>query len=69
MEVDLKTSFSFKVYDRFSKLKFMILTDTGLEKSSPQDYVSLSWKFRSTPLSNPLLIFRDKFERENSHGL
>ena len=44
------------------------LTDTGLEKISPQDRVSLSWTFRSAPLSTPLLIFRQKFERENSHG-
>ena len=27
------------------------------EKSSPQDCVSLSWTFRSAPLSTPLLIF------------
>ena len=37
-------------------------------KISPQDCMSLSWTFRSAPLSTPLLIFRHKFERENSHG-
>ena len=42
------------------------LTDTGPKKSSPKDCVSLSWTFRSAPLSIPLLIFRKKFERENS---
>ena len=33
------------------------------EKSSPQDCVSLSWTFGSTPLSTPLLIFRLKYAR------
>ena len=31
--------------------------------------MSLSWTLRSAPLSSPLLIFRQKLERENSHGL
>ena len=47
---------------------YLLLTDTGPKKCSPQDCVSFSWKFRSAPLSTPLLIFREKFERENSHG-
>ena len=45
-----------------------ILTDTGPKKSWPEDCVSLSWTFRFAPLSTPLLIFRQIFERENSHG-
>ena len=47
---------------------FVSLTDTGPKKSSTQDCVSFSWTFGSAPLSTPLLIFRQKFERENSHG-
>ena len=40
------------------------LTDTGLEKKirSPVDPV------RSEPTSTPRLVFRNKFERENSNG-
>ena len=45
-----------------------LLTDAGLEKKLVTGLCVPSRTFRSAPLSTQLLIFRNKFEWENSHG-
>ena len=47
--------------------KFLPLTNAGLEKKSATGLCVPSRTFRSAPLSTQLLVFRNKFERENSH--
>ena len=44
------------------------LTDTGPEKKFATGLYVPSRTFRSAPLSTQLLVFRNKFERENLHG-
>ena len=43
------------------------LTETGLEKKFATGLCVPLRTFRSTPVCTPLLILRQKFERENSH--
>ena len=47
---------------------FKTLTDAGLEKKFATGLCVPSRTFRSAPLPTQLLVFRNKFERENSHG-
>ena len=60
-----------KLCEKTSKISvfYRYKTEKKVRKNlSIMDCVSISWTLRSLLLFTPRLIFRKKFERENSHG-